>query len=137
MKGYKKQIDQIKPAYRRLQRLNDIANAKSSSEGGKYNFESYSLANAFKEILQAANVRLNHMSGGKYELVHETKTSRSNALAGFDIKVLDAFTNEMREAASLSGGETFEVSMSLALGLSDVVQSQTGNIRLESLSGCK
>ena len=133
MKKYKKQIDLIKPAYLRLQRLNDIANAKSNTEGGKYNFESYSLANAFKEILQAANARLNHMSGGKYELVHETKTNRSNALAGFDIKVLDAFTNEIRDSASLSGGETFEVSMSLALGLSDVVQAHANGKKIDAI----
>lgn len=133
MKGYKKQIDLIKPAYLRLQRLNDIANAKSSSEGGKYNFESYSLANTFKEILQAANARLNHMSGGKYELIHETKASRSSSQAGFDIKVLDAFTNEIRDSASLSGGETFEVSMSLALGLSDVVQAHANGKKIDAI----
>ena len=133
MKSYKKQIDLIKPAYLRLQRLNDIANAKSSSEGGKYNFESYSLANTFKEILQAANARLNHMSGGKYELIHETKASRSSSQAGFDIKVLDAFTNEIRDSASLSGGETFEVSMSLALGLSDVVQAHANGKKIDAI----
>ena len=133
IKKYQDDINKIKPAFRRIQRLNDVANAKSNTEGGKYNFESYSLANTFKEILQAANVRLNRMSGGKYELVHETKTIRKNSEAGFDIKVLDAFTNEIRDSGSLSGGETFEVSMSLALGLSDVVQAHANGKKIDAI----
>jgi DNA repair exonuclease SbcCD ATPase subunit len=73
------------------------------------------------------------MSGGQYQLVHQTEAYRKNAKAGLDIEVLDRNTGMQRESASLSGGESFIVSLALALGLSDVVQSHSGGQSLDTL----
>ena len=80
-----------------------------------------------------ANRRLDVMSGGRYTLVHTTNAPRANAVAGLEIEVLDASTGRQRPAGSLSGGETFQVSLSLALGLSDVVQSRSGGMGLDAI----
>lgn len=80
-----------------------------------------------------ANQRLNIMSGGKYELVHQLNSERKNSVAGLDIEVLDMNTGKSRPSATLSGGESFLASLSLALGLSDVVQSRAGGRKLDAL----
>ena len=73
------------------------------------------------------------MSGGQYELVHQMEAKRANASAGLEIEVLDHNTGIQRGTASLSGGESFIVSLSLALGLSDVVQCRAGGQALDTL----
>ncbi|MDO4466058.1 MAG: SMC family ATPase [Bacillota bacterium] len=133
LKQYKAQILKVEKACQKMQNLAQIANPKDNGAGGKYSFESYSLAHSFKEILEAANIRLRYMSGNKYELIHRTTADRANAVAGFDIDVLDVFTGEVRSVKSLSGGETFEVSMALALGLSDVVQRQAHGKKIDAM----
>ena len=91
------------------------------------------MGSAFKEILDNANRRLQIMSGGKFELIHRTDGNAKYKTAGLDIDVLDIATGKQRKAGSISGGEGFQVSMSLALGLSDVVQNHAGTISMESM----
>ena len=86
-----------------------------------------------REIIERANIRLEIMSGGQYELVHRVEAGRKNAKAGLEIEVLDHNTGIRRESATLSGGESFLVSLALALGLSDVVQSHSGGQALDTL----
>ncbi len=119
-------------AWQRLDRLAELATG-SSAEGGKLSFERYVMGAIFREVLEMANRRLDIMSGGRYALVHTTNAGRVNAAAGLEIEVLDAATGRQRAANSLSGGESFQVSLSLALGLSDVVQSHAGGIALDTL----
>lgn len=125
-------LHKYKPAYDKLSKLSDLANG-SNAIGGKITFDRYALSSDFVEILDAANVRLNIMSGGKYELVHQTKAKSKASAAGLDIDVRDTFTGEQRKTDSLSGGESFEVSMALALGLSDVVQAHANGQKIESM----
>ena len=73
------------------------------------------------------------MSGGHYELRHETQAGRDNAVAGLEVSVFDMTTGRCRPAQSLSGGESFFVSLALALGLSDVVQNRAGGRQLDTL----
>jgi exonuclease SbcC len=73
------------------------------------------------------------MSGGKYQLIHKSSADRKNAKAGLDIEVLDISTGQQRPSGSLSGGEAFFTSLSLALGLSDVVQNHAGGKKLDTL----
>lgn len=110
----------------RISLLSEMSNATLS-------FDRYVLGSAFKEILAAANTRLSEMSGGKYELIHQMETSRRNSAAGLDIEVLDLVTGKQRKSESLSGGESFQVSMSLALGLSDVVQNHAGGRPIDAM----
>ena len=91
------------------------------------------MGTTFKEVIERANMRLEIMSGGQYQLVHKVEAGRANAKAGLEIEVLDRNTGLQRESGSLSGGEKFIVSLALALGLSDVVQSHTGGQSLDAL----
>lgn len=119
-------------AWNRLNRLANLA-IGTSGEGGKLSFDRYVMGAVFREILEMANQRLNIMSGGKYELIHQLSVDRQNSTAGLDVEVLDMVTGKQRNSKSLSGGESFLVSLSLALGLSDVVQAHAGGKKLEAL----
>ncbi len=128
----KQRLAESEPAWKRLGRRADLA-AGTSGEGGKLSFDRYVMGAAFREILEMANRRLNVMSGGKYELLHRLDAGRKNAKAGLEIEVLDMSTGKRRPPASLSGGESFLASLSLALGLSDAVQNHAGGRNLNAL----
>ncbi|MEY8437441.1 SMC family ATPase [Atopobiaceae bacterium 24-176] len=95
-------------------------------------FETYLQAAWFDAVLAAANRRLSVMTGGRYSLVRRSG-AHGKAQAGLDIDVEDAFTGKSRQAGTLSGGESFQASLALALGLSDVVQAQAGGVRLDTM----
>lgn len=120
-------------AWERLDSLAGLAGGTRNSAGGKLSFDRYVMGYVFREILEMANRRLNTMSGGRYELVHERNASKENAKAGLEISVLDMTTGKSRPSASLSGGESFFASLALALGLSDVVQNHAGGKVLDAL----
>ena len=122
-------------------RLDPVARLASgtSGEGGRLNFDRYAMGTVFREILDAANERMEVMSGGRYELVHKVSADRRNGRAGLDIEVMDNLTGQLRPAGSLSGGESFFTSLALALGLSDTVRNRAGGRRMETLfidEGC-
>ncbi len=99
----------------------------------RISFETYVQALYFDQIIAAANKRLAIVSNGRYELVRRTSAHSLRGQSGLDLDVLDNYTGKARDASSLSGGESFEASLSLALGLSDVVQSNAGGIQLEAM----
>jgi exonuclease SbcC len=113
-------------------RLAGIVTAQSSQNTKKLPLESYALQLRFHHVLEAASHHLEKMSAGRLSFVLDEE-SQSNAQAGLGIDVLDSWTGESRPPSSLSGGETFYASLSLALGLADVVQSETGGVSLETL----
>lgn len=119
-------------AWKRLDTLGTLA-VGSVGEGGRLSFDRYVMGAVFREILEMANRRIDIMSGGRYELVHKTDSDRKNAKAGLDIEVMDTAVGKARPSALLSGGEGFYASLSLALGLSDVVQNHAGGKKLDSL----
>ena len=98
----------------------------------RMDFEAYLQAAWFDAVLAAANRRLAVMTGGRYSLVRRSD-AHGNAQAGLDIDVEDAFTGKRRVSGTLSGGESFQASLALALGLSDVVQAQSGGVRLDTM----
>ena len=118
--------------WKRLNSLADLA-VGTNAEGGKLSFDRHVMGYVFREVLAMANRRLDIMSGGRYELIHERSAGRNNAKAGLEITVLDMTTGKCRLVSSLSGGESFFVSLALALGLSDVVQNHAGGKRLDAL----
>lgn len=98
------------------------------------NFERYVLGALLDEVLAAANVRLGGMSRHRYELQRcKTWDDKRVKQIGLDIEVFDNFTGYARPANTLSGGETFLASLSLALGLADVVQTYSGGIHLDTI----
>ena len=87
----------------------------------------------FEHVVDAANVRLLVISGGRYELVRVDEAQGRSERSGLTLQVIDRHTGEARPARSLSGGETFYTSLALALGLADVVRAEAGGIDLDTL----
>jgi exonuclease SbcC len=84
------------------------------------------------DVLIQAGARLTHMSKGRYTLLRRTKITGAQK-SGLELDVEDAYTGKTRSVSTLSGGESFMAALSMALGLSDVVQSHSGGIRLDTL----
>jgi exonuclease SbcC len=85
------------------------------------------------EICSYANQRLELMTSGRYQLRLTDEGGRGGRQAGLGLRVLDAYTGEEREVSSLSGGETFQASLALALGVADTVEAHSGGVHLEAL----
>ena len=124
--------------YDRAQMLANLAAAARGDTLGGYEHQvdlvSYVLGAEFERILQSASLHLDRMSEGRYGMVfsdHRAKGSRSGG--GLNLEITDTWTGELREASSLSGGESFLASLSLALGLAEVVQANNGGIELDTL----
>lgn len=113
-------------------RLAGIVTAQSAQNVKKLPLESYALQLRFHHVLEAASHHLEKMSSGRLSFALDQE-SQSNAQAGLGIDIVDSWTGESRPPASLSGGETFYASLSLALGLADVVHAETGGVSLETL----
>jgi len=112
--------------------LGALVTATSSVNTKKLTLESYALQLRFAHVLESASNHLRKMSSGRLSfLLDESTQGRGNT--GLGINVMDESTGDPRPATSLSGGETFYASLSLALGLADVVQSETGGVSLETL----
>jgi exonuclease SbcC len=93
----------------------------------------YVLATRLDQVVAAANERLAHMRDQRYVLQRTGKAARKGSQAGLGLEVVDQWTGDARDPATLSGGETFVVSLSLALGLADVVTSEAGGTEIETL----
>ncbi len=96
-------------------------------------FERYVLSIYFTEILSAANERFIKMTNNRYELVRREDKTKGQGAEGLEIDVFDGYSGKTRSVKSLSGGETFKASLALALGLSDVIQSQKGGVEINTL----
>jgi len=99
----------------------------------KIPFDAWILGMYFSEVVMFANPRFERISGGRYRFKISPDLSGGNSLRGLDLLVSDSYTGKDRDTATLSGGETFMASISLALALTDVVQNRSGGIRLDSL----
>ena len=95
--------------------------------------ETYIQMTFFDRILQRANLRLLVMSGGQYELKRRREAENNRSQSGLELDVIDHYNGSRRSVRTLSGGESFQASLSLALGLSDEVQSAAGGIRLDTM----
>lgn len=118
--------------WKRLGELVGMVNGAQGQGADRLDFERYMLGANLREVLAMANQRLDVMSGGRYELVHRVEGLDQKGAAGLDIDVLDHVTGARRQAGSFSGGEGFQASMALALGLSDVVKNHAGSSGLDS-----
>ncbi len=95
--------------------------------------ETYVQITYFERILGRANVHFMRMSGNKYELKRKETAADHVALSGLELDVIDHYNGSERSVKSLSGGEKFLASLSLALGLSEEIQESAGGIHLDSL----
>ena len=122
----------IEERFGAIAQLADAACGKLSGTD-RVTFETYVQGIHFDRIIAAANRRLGVMTNGRYELLRRGDAANRKAQSGLDLDVFDNYTGKARDASSLSGGESFQASLSLALGLSDVVQSSAGGVRLDTM----
>ena len=127
-----KESKEIEEHYRWMNSLSNTANG-GISEKEKISFETYVQMSYFERILRRANVRLQKMTGGQYDLVRRKDELGKRSQVGLDIDVLDHHNGTTRPVNSLSGGEQFKASLALALGLSDEIQSSAGGVRLDTM----
>jgi len=99
----------------------------------KLAFEQYVQASYFNQILTEANKRLKLMTNSRFEMYRREEADNFRSQTGLEIDVLDHYTGKLRSVKSLSGGESFKASLSLALGLSDVIQSYAGGVEIDTL----
>lgn len=106
---------------------------KGTTGSGRITLEQYIQAAGFDGIIAAANRRLKPMSGGQYELYRQEDSLSRKSNTFLDLEVLDRDTGRRRPVGTLSGGESFKASLSLALGLSDTVSANLGGIQMDAL----
>ena len=115
------------------QRLEGLSQCLNGSKEVKIPITTYVLGVMLEEVLVSANQVFGSLSQGRYALQHQKAVRGGNAKKGLEIEVLDSFSNQARAVETLSGGELFLASLSLAIGLSDVVQKSSGAVQLDSL----
>jgi DNA repair protein SbcC/Rad50 len=121
----------IAARYELLQSVADTVRGLGENER-KMTLTTYVLAARLEQIAAAASERLIAMTDGRYTLVHDDSKS-GNKKSGLGLHVSDEWTGQRRDTATLSGGESFMASLSLALGLADVVQAEAGGVDIETL----
>lgn len=126
--------------YERLYTTVSGTKTGDNKNNGKMSLEEYVQAAHFERILDSANERMKQISGGAYELcrhdegtAEQGKTIGGNARTSLNLDVLDTNTNKSRLARTLSGGESFMASLSLALGFSDEIMSRMGGISVDTM----
>lgn len=135
-------LENIRRRFGRLEALERewaMVQALSNTAGGnvsgreKIMLETYIQMTYFDRIIDRANTRFMIMSGGQYELKRRERAMNNQSQSGLELDVIDHYNGSERSVRTLSGGESFQASLSLALGLSDEIQSLAGGIRLESM----
>ena len=125
-------LSELEKRYQWVKALSDTANGRLTGKE-KIMLETYVQTTYFDRIIARANRRFLAMSGNQYEL-RRRKTAESNqSQSGLELDVLDHYNGTERSVKTLSGGESFKASLSLALGLSDEIQSSAGGIRLDTM----
>ncbi|GIH79521.1 AAA family ATPase [Planobispora longispora] len=122
--------------HRLADRLAALTSGNSSDNRWSMRLSSYVLGERLRQVVDSANERLDHMSGGRYLLEHDLRRAagdRSRSGGGLGLRVLDGWTGVDRDPATLSGGEGFITSLALALGLADVVTAEAGGVELGTL----
>lgn len=111
----------------------DLYNMLKGQNSKKISFERYVQMGYLEQITEAANVRLRNLSNGQYSLLCSDRQESHGRQSGLSLDVYDGFTGQTRDVKSLSGGEKFNASLSLALGMADVIQSFQGNVRIDTM----
>ena len=116
----------------KIEELAKIANGTANRKT-KITFEQYVQATYFDMVISEANKRLLSMTDNRYLLIRKKKADKISEKIGLDLNVIDNYNGQERDVKSLSGGESFKAALSLALGLSDVIQSYSGGVLVDTL----
>lgn len=135
LRGIREKSGALEEAEKRLAWLRALSNTANGAVSGKEKImlETYVQMTFFDRILARANTRLMVMTGGQYELRRRPEAENNRAQSGLELNVIDHYNGTERSVKTLSGGESFKASLSLALGLSDEIQSSAGGIRLDTM----
>lgn len=121
----REEMSKAEKEYVWMKNLSDTANGSLNGKA-KIELETYIQMAYFDRILRRANLRLLTMSSGQYELKRQEQSENRKEKAGLDLNVVDHYNGTERSVKTLSGGESFQASLSLALGLSDEIQASAG-----------
>ena len=125
-------LKKLEKKYSWLKALSDTANGTVSGKE-RITLETYVQTSYFDRIIQRANTRFFIMSGGQYDLKRRDEADSLRSLSGLELSVIDHNNASERSVKTLSGGETFKASLSLALGLADEIQSSAGGIQMDTM----
>ncbi len=125
-----KEAKVLEQEYSIIGTLSDVANGHT---GNRVSLQRFVLSVLLDDVLLEASRRLQLMSKGRYRLLRKEDRAKGNKASGLELEVEDAYTSKVRPVATLSGGESFMAALSMALGLSDVVQAYAGGIKLDTL----
>lgn len=130
-------LRQLDVAYRaaeaRYAVLGTLADAATGKNAHRVSLQRFVLASRLDDVLAAASQRLGAMSRGRYLLRRAAEATDRRIAGGLELEVEDSYTASSRPVATLSGGESFQAALALALGLSQVVQNYAGGIRLDTI----
>jgi exonuclease SbcC len=124
---------EIKSKEKEYSVVGDLSEAAKGNNSERMTFERYVLAFFFDNIIEAANIRFAKMSENRYELDRIKEKGKGLTQSGLELQVYDNYTGKYRHVKTLSGGEGFKASLSLALGLADIVQCYSGGINLDTM----
>ncbi|CAB1248525.1 Exonuclease SbcC [Ruminococcaceae bacterium BL-6] len=127
-----RRMRKLEQDYLTLSSLSKTANGELAGRQ-KLAFEQYVQASYFNRILEEADKRLRGMTDGRFELMRKESPSDLKSQSGLELEVMDYYTGKLRSVRSLSGGESFKAALSLALGLSDVIQSYAGGVQIDTM----
>ena len=130
--GQQGRMEQTEKEYVWIHSLADTAGGTLNGKS-KVELETYVQMAYFDRILRRANLRLMTMSSGQYEMKRREGTDNKKDKSGLELNVIDHYNGSERSVKTLSGGETFQASLSLALGLSDEIQSMAGGIQMDAM----
>lgn len=125
--------EDVEGSERQLRLITDLHDMIRGQNTKKISFERYLQIDYLDQIIEAANQRLRHLSNGQYALIRSDRQEARGRQSGLALDVYDEYTGQTRDVKSLSGGEKFNASLCLALGMSDVIQSFQGNISIDTM----
>ena len=125
-------LERLEKEYARVKALSNTANGTIAGKE-KIMLETYIQMTYFDRIIARANTRLMVMSGGQYELKRRREAENNRSQCGLDLDVTDHYNGTERSVKTLSGGESFKASLSLALGLADEIQASAGGVKLDTM----
>lgn len=125
--------DKWRKTERDFQLVKDLYDVVRGDNRHKISFERYLLVEFLDRILSAANLRLRTISGGQFYLVRSDRREKHGKQSGLGLDVFDNYTGQLRDVKTLSGGEKFNASLCLALGMADVIQAYEGGVSLETM----
>ena len=135
LRQIEKQSAAIADVEKRLMTIGSLADTANGNLSGreKIMLETYVQMAYFDRIIERANTRFMVMSGGQYELKRRREADNNRSQSGLSLDVVDHYNGTERSVKTLSGGESFKASLSLALGLSDEIQASAGGIQLDTM----